>query len=290
MWLSAVAKLFLIFGLVLSYQGVTAGTKIVNGGPGTDTLNINLSINLEDFVSLTYDGGTNTDGTFTLVPASGSSIALTGVETLAVNSVTWEIIYVGSFGQRGDVLDGAYAKTAVFYSAATNKIVGFDYGSFTNIAVSEIRASDDRAAALSIWGSINTDYIIQTSSDYGATTVRAGAGNDVIRMHNNGLADTIYADAGDDAVFLDNEDLTSDNVIDGGAGSDTLVFNYAGAAVTYTLNADQPTNFENLIGTTGNDTLTGDANANIIYGGIGLDTLNGGAGNDTLRVSKPIPP
>jgi|TARA_B100002003_G_scaffold171647_1_gene159587 hypothetical protein len=39
MKLSAVAKLFLIFGLVLSYQGVTAGTKTVDGGSGTDSGN-----------------------------------------------------------------------------------------------------------------------------------------------------------------------------------------------------------------------------------------------------------
>ena len=31
-----------------------------------------------------------------------------------------------------------------------------------------------------------------------------------------------------------------------------------------------------------NDTLTGDANANVLIGGAGNDTLDGGAGNDTL--------
>ena len=281
---SQLSKLFSISLLLLvSSIPAFAVDKVINGGPGTDTLNINTSINLEDFVSLTYDGGTATDGTFTLVPASGSSIEFTGIETLTVNGVTWEIIFVGGYGARSDVLDGASAESSVFYSAASDKIVGFDNGNFTNIAVSRIRDDNDRADALSIWGSSNTDYIIQTSgSGYGATTVRAGAGNDEIRMHNNGLADTIYAGAGDDAVFLDNEDLTSDTVVDGEAGSDTLVFNYAGAAVTYTLNANVPTNFENLVGTTGNDALTGDANANDIRGGQGADTISGGDGNDTL--------
>ncbi|MDA9001359.1 cadherin domain-containing protein [Gammaproteobacteria bacterium] len=260
------------------------GNKAITGNIGTDTLNINLSINLEDFVSLTYDGGTATDGTFTLVPASGSSIEFTGIETLTVNSVTWEIIYVGSNGARSDVLgDGASSESSIFYSAATDKIVAFDNGNQANISVLRIRDTDDRADALSIWGSSNTDYIIQTSgSGYGATTVRAGAGNDQINMANNGLADTIYAGAGDDAVFLDNEDLTSDTVVDGEAGSDTLVFNFAGAAVTYTLNANVPTNFENLVGTTGNDTLIGDTNANDIRGGQGADTISGGDGNDAL--------
>jgi Ca2+-binding RTX toxin-like protein len=39
---------------------------------------------------------------------------------------------------------------------------------------------------------------------------------------------------------------------------------------------------ENLIGGSGNDTLTGDANANQIDGAAGNDTLNGGLGADTL--------
>src|SRR5207244_10244238 len=33
----------------------------------------------------------------------------------------------------------------------------------------------------------------------------------------------------------------------------------------------------------GNDTLTGDAGANVLDGGAGNDTLNGGLGNDTLN-------
>ena len=279
---SSVSKISLAAGLMIFCNTLLGFEKVISGGPGTDTLNINLSINLEDFVSLTYDGGTSTDGTFTLVPVTGSSVAFTAIETLSVNGVSWEIIYVGGYGARGDVLDGASAESSVFYSAASDKIVGFDNGNFTNIAVSRIRDADDRADALSIWGSSNTDYIIQTDSGYGATTVRAGAGNDEIRMPNNGLAATIYAGSGDGIVYLDNEDLTGDSVVDGGAGSDTLVFNFAGSSLTYTVNADKPTNFENLVGTTGDDTLTGDANANIIYGGIGLDTLNGGDGDDTL--------
>ena len=55
---------------------------------------------------------------------------------------------------------------------------------------------------------------------------------------------------------------TAQNTI--GAGTDTL------------------TNFENLTGSTCNDTLTGNTGANTLSGLAGNDTLNGGAGNDTL--------
>ncbi len=39
---------------------------------------------------------------------------------------------------------------------------------------------------------------------------------------------------------------------------------------------------EILVGTSGNDYIKGDANANELYGGVGDDTLDGGSGNDKL--------
>ena len=41
-------------------------------------------------------------------------------------------------------------------------------------------------------------------------------------------------------------------------------------------------NIENVIGGSGNDTLTGDALANSFIGGAGNDLLKGGGGNDVL--------
>ncbi|MCX8504105.1 MAG: hypothetical protein ORN52_09035, partial [Beijerinckiaceae bacterium] len=71
----------------------------------------------------------------------------------------------------------------------------------------------------------------------------------------------------------------------------------SGTAATITLvsgsDVDTVKNFEGIIGGSGNDTFTGDGNANYINGGIGddsltggggADTLSGGAGNDTLKL------
>ena len=55
---------------------------------------------------------------------------------------------------------------------------------------------------------------------------------------------------------------TAQNTV--GAGTDTL------------------SEFENLIGSAFNDTLTGDAGNNVLTGGAGNDTLVGGLGDDTL--------
>ena len=84
--------------------------------------------------------------------------------------------------------------------------------------------------------------------------------------------------------------------MDGGAaGSDTASYADAAAAVTVSLalqgtaqntvgaGTDTLFNFENLTGSAFNDTLTGNANANVLYGLAGNDGLSGdrpGAGND----------
>ena len=54
---------------------------------------------------------------------------------------------------------------------------------------------------------------------------------------------------------------------------------------------DTLSEFENLLGSSFNDTLTGDAGANALQGGACNDMLNGGAGDDTSgrRHSATIP-
>ena len=85
-------------------------------------------------------------------------------------------------------------------------------------------------------------------------------------------------------------------MLDGGAGNDTNSFQGIGVDVTANLATGTAvytapsgtvinetfTNFENLTGFTGNDTLTGDAADNVLTGLGGNDTLSGGAGDDIL--------
>jgi len=262
--------------IILGYGGddtITidgSGTKTVNGGTGTDTLVINLGAGLETFTS-SYDGGSNSTGTHTLTDSSGNRIDYSLMEALSVDGETYETIYSG---RGGDVL-GDTSVYSAFYSSGSGKVILYDTGSTAAVKTSRLSGS-----VSTIYGSVNTDFIISDTS--GAKTIYGNAGNDQIRVANDGIADTIYAGDGDDLVFIDNEDITDDAVNDGGSGSDTLVFNFAGAAVTYTLNANTPENYENLVGTTSDDTLTGDAGDNVIRGGQGVDVLYGGDGNDVL--------
>ncbi|MBB5700132.1 DUF4214 domain-containing protein [Sphingomonas yantingensis] len=88
---------------------------------------------------------------------------------------------------------------------------------------------------------------------------------------------------------------TANNVLDGGSGSDTVIFthttgvnvtlNDTGADVIVSHDGENDTlrSIENIQGTVGNDTITGNSQNNTLSGGAsGADTLSGGAGDDRL--------
>jgi Ca2+-binding RTX toxin-like protein len=137
-----------------------------------------------------------------------------------------------------------------------------------------------------------------------ATGARTGADAqgdvyvDITGLVGSRFVDTLTGDAGD-------------NVIEGGAGADSLTggnnadfgdtASYARAAAAVRIDltlavqagagdglGDRLTGFENLQGSAFNDTLTGDAGANRLFGGRGDDLLAGGAGADVLDGGEGI--
>jgi Ca2+-binding RTX toxin-like protein len=117
---------------------------------------------------------------------------------------------------------------------------------------------------------VNYNVVGSTSND----TITTGGG-----------ADTITGGAGADTI-------------NGGAGSDTYIAG-DGTAISVTLNTstaatvtvtggsnDSIVNIENVVGTSGNDTLVGDTAANVFTGNAGADTMTGGAGVDTFTIAQ----
>ena len=99
----------------------------------------------------------------------------------------------------------------------------------------------------------------------------------------------IVAGRGNDLV----DGVSGSDILDGGAGIDTLSFLSSPNAVTFDLSRqrgvqdlgpglDTISNFENVVGSRFDDTLTGDDNDNDIKGGLGNDVIDGGMGSDTL--------
>ena len=115
--------------------------------------------------------------------------------------------------------------------------------------------------------------------------------NDTIA--GSGGTDIVFAQAGDDVVVAS----AGADELDGGTGTDTIDYSSLGATnpINVALNGvndsvvvvsggdnDTIRSFENVIGSDGDDTITGDQQANIITGGSGSDVISGGAGSDNL--------
>src|SRR5262249_48727382 len=60
------------------------------------------------------------------------------------------------------------------------------------------------------------------------------------------------------------------------------VINDVGSAKSAQIGTDALFSFENVIGGSGNDTISGDNGANVLSGGGGNDTISGLGGNDSL--------
>ena len=122
----------------------------------------------------------------------------------------------------------------------------------------------------------------------------AGAGND--SLTGNALANLLDGGLGDDGLAGGAGDDTligggGNDSLDGGEGFDTAMFSGNDALTLSLANTGAQavaggfvtlTDIEALVAGAGNDSLTGNALANLLDGGAGDDTLSGGAGNDTL--------
>jgi Ca2+-binding RTX toxin-like protein len=309
-----------------------AGNDVFNGGAGSDTLygwggddTFNISGKTGAFIDI-INGGTGTnvlnisyvdnglsDFSISQIPTSDSAITLTDVNGGQIQ-FTNILDYTGSLGDWDGYIT-ANSKTYRFvsdmrsdktpFSGAYGSVQAFVYEGTSNVVevvipetgkwLPQYRMSSykgfsfDGQEAFTIYGGAGAEVIF---GGYQADTIYGKAGNDYI-LGGDG-ADTIDAGAGDDVVYTSLAGLTEDVSIDGGVGSNTLVFDTPGesgawdnesyGAVTFDLSTDlgNATNFANIGGGSEADTLTGDASANVIIGAGGGDTLFGGTGNDTL--------
>ncbi len=135
-----------------------------------------------------------------------------------------------------------------------------------------------------------------TGSDVG-NTFNGNGGNDTLmggwaNATCSADVDVMNGGDGDDTFDMGSESDCGDSLT-GGAGSDKVDYQKRKANLTITVDtaandgeaseADKVfTDIEIVLGGSGDDTITGSANADQLHGGLGNDTLNGGAGNDTL--------
>ena len=146
---------------------------------------------------------------------------------------------------------------------------------------------------------IDDRYVYMVSLFSGNVTVNGSAGDDRGLELGEGGTATVNGKAGDDRLNVWHQKTIK---FDGGAGNDTIAFDYAhgfqpqpanGATVDLTARtgtnpfggAITLVNVENVVGQFGaSNNLRGNALSNILQGGIAADTLRGEGGNDQIGV------
>ncbi len=247
-----------------------AGGDILNGGAGNDTLSGGAGEDLYvfghgagqdviedaggDFVYLTQDV-TRADLNFT---KSGDDLILkiNGTE----DSLTMKGWFNGKDHQaNGFVLSGSDPANPDYVYVMTEGEDRYRLDGERNWHVVTMGADD------LILGDEKNDFI------------NLGAGDD--RAWGGKGNDTLSGGAGKDTL-------------DGEEGSDTVSYAESGAGVEVNLKdgtakgghaeGDSISNFENLVGSEHNDTLSGDKESNLLDGRSGDDVIDGQAGSDTL--------
>lgn len=256
----------------------TDGSDILNGGMDSDRINYS---NSPSAVTVNLQAGTNGGGfangdtlsNFENITGSDFNDTLTGDDN--VNNIQGgdgnDII---DGGGDGDTLDGGNGTDTLTYSTSPDS--GIDFLSGVDVILNDPDpqfSSDAEGDILSnfenLTGSAFDDILI---GDSGANVISGLAGDDLIG-----------GEAGAD-------------VLDGGTGFDVLSYFTSDAAVTVNLatntvsgghaQGDTISNFEDVSGSEFDDTITGDATGNYLYGEGGADTLSGGAGDDYFIVDS----
>ncbi|MCF1709395.1 hypothetical protein L0V05_11250 [Tabrizicola sp. J26] len=250
------------------------GSDLLRGGVGRDELNGGDGFDTADYADATVglvanlsDSGLNTGiaigDTFIEIEALTGGI---GNDTLTGNGEANRL----TGGAGNDVLDGGIGDDTM--------VGGDGSDSYFVDSTGDVVSETNAAAATGGTDLVNSylaAYSLGTNVENGRI-MSAG----VASMTGNGLGNTLFAGAGD-------------NVMNGGAGIDTVSYSAASGPVTVSLavttaqatgnsGLDTLLSIENLIGSAFSDTLTGNGGANRITGGAGSDTLNGGTGADTM--------
>ncbi len=271
------------------------GNDVINGFGGNDTL---FGGSGED----TIDGGDDNDD---VRGDAGNDVISGGAGRDSLRGFDGDDILAGGAGV--DLLIGHGGTDTADYRASSAAVTV----DLQVVTQSGGDAQDDRLYAIeNIFGSAFNDTL---TGDAGANVIRGEAGNDFIRAGDGadlllGGAgfDDLRGDAGNDFILggADNDALRGfdgDDILAGGAGVDLLIghsgvdtadYRTSSAAVTVNLQVvtqsggdaqgDRLYTIEDIFGSALDDTLTGNADANLIRGLGGDDVILGEAGDDTF--------
>ena len=250
-----------------------AGADALDGGEGVDTVAFNDGRN--EGVTVDLSAGTSSDGD----TLSGFENVIGTASDDTITGDAGDNVLIGGGG--ADVLAGGDGVDTASYADETDAVE-------INLTTTVNNQNDVLVDIESLVGGSADDVL---TGDGASNSFVGGRGNDTLRglsgsdvLFGGEGNDTLRGDAGDDVLAGG----AGVDRLDGGDGSDTASFAREADAVAVDLangsasTGDTLVSVENVEGTTGDDTLSGDDGANALYGLAGEDDLFGRAGDDRL--------
>jgi Ca2+-binding RTX toxin-like protein/V8-like Glu-specific endopeptidase len=276
----------------------SGGNNVLDGGTGTNTVSyahaasgVTVSLALQNSAQNTGGSGTDTLSNFQNIIGSAFADHLTGD---ANNNVI-------DGGGGDDALDGGGGTNTVsFASANAGVTVSL---ALAGQAQSTGVGSDTLSNFQNLTGSAFNDTL---EGDGGVNVLDGGAGTNTVSYahattgvnvslslqgspQNTGWGTETLSNFQNLTGSAFNDTLEGDgnnNVLDGGAGTNTVSYAHASTGVTVSLalqgqaqntfgaGTDTLSNFQNLTGSVFNDTLEGDSGNNVLQGGAGINTVS----------------
>ena len=268
------------------FNGSDSFTVEVSDGNGSiDTIVVDVTVDPKNDVPVI--GGVNIGN----VSEDATDITTSGNLTITdidEGEGTFEIVPAGTLGDNRhgtfEVLaDGSWTYT-LDNSDASVQTLEANVVLIDTITVLSDDGSNSQNISVTIIGTADSDIIL-------------GDAEDNVINGTNLDNDLSGSDGNDEIIGMDGDDLLigglGNDILDGGSGIDTVSYTDIDNNVNVDLRFDDRNtqgagndtfiSIENLVGSSFDDSLSGDASANEILGGDGNDTLRGQGGNDTLH-------
>ena len=200
-------------------------------------------------------------------------------------------------GAGADELDGGVGVDTASYVSdfVDDPVTGVSVNLTTGVGSNGLAAGD---TLTSIENVIGTPFADGLTGNFEANVLTGGNGGDTLK--GGAGDDTLDGGSGDDFLWGG----SGADTLNGGADTDTLIYVFGGGGAADSVDTDGViivldasgngtghggfaegdtyTSIENVIGSTFDDAITGNASVNVLQGLDGNDTLNGGGGGDTL--------
>ena len=283
--------------------GANWGDIVGEVGPGYTPVQADVGFLIRVRVQFTDDGGTLEElfsapstpiGDFIQGDGAGNALTGTAFDDFILGLGGNDNL-TGNAGN--DILDGGADLDLLVGGAGNDTLLG-GAGSDTLSGGDDNDILTGGGGTDNVNGDAGDDTILYTTGDgpdvvdggTGADTLNISgtAGNETLAVTYNGAVLTVIAGGA-----VSNVERINANLL---AGIDTLSYAATAAAVAVAVNLAAGTGsgfnsilgVENLIGGSGNDSLTGNGQANTITGGRGSDSVNGGLGDDLLLAVESV--